>query len=44
MDNDAEQNRRFAEATDRLYFCLIGFGVCSVGILWSMLVNQLIGG
>jgi hypothetical protein len=38
MDIEHEQNRRYAETTDRLYFCLIGLGVSSVGVLWARLV------
>jgi hypothetical protein len=38
MDIEHEQNRRYSENTDRLYFCLVGLGVCSVGVLWSRLV------
>jgi hypothetical protein len=44
MDNEAERNRRYAETTDRIYFALMGLGLSSVGVLWSMLLNELIGG
>ena len=42
MATEHEQNRRFAETTDRLYFCLIGLGVCSVATMWTTIVNELI--
>jgi hypothetical protein len=42
MGNEQDRNRRYAETTDRLYFCLIGFGLSSVGVLWSIIVNELI--
>jgi hypothetical protein len=42
MASEHEQNRRYAETTDRLYFCLIGLGVSSVGVLWTIIVNELI--
>ena len=44
MDHEQNELRRYAETTDRLYFCLIGLGVSSVGVLWAIIVNELIGG
>ena len=44
MDNKRDEFRRYTENTDRLYFCLIGLGVSSVGVMWSIIVNQLMGG
>jgi hypothetical protein len=43
MDSQEERNRRYSETTDRLYFCLIGLGVSSVGVLWLKLVMMLGG-
>ena len=44
MDNQSERDRRHSENTDKLYFCLIGLGLSSVGVMWTIIVNQLIGG
>lgn len=41
MDHEQNELRRYTENTDRLYFCLIGLGVCSVATMWAMIVNQL---
>ena len=43
MGTEHEQNRRHSETTDRLYFCLVGLGVSSVGVLWTIIIDQLIG-
>ena len=44
MGDEQNKLRRYTETTDRLYFALIGLGVSSVGVMWSIIVNQLIGG
>jgi hypothetical protein len=43
MDREQDKLRRYSETTDRLYFCLIGLGVSSVGVLWTIIIDQLIG-
>ena len=43
MASEQDKLRRYTENTDRLYFCLIGLGVSSIAVLWTMIVNELAG-